>query len=140
MRYPLDHFFALTGWSMTDVQREAPCNAAEWRKRRTEGVTERIADRIACAAGLHPHTVWPEMLEHALEDASKVCEECGASFVPPPKVPYKRFCGRPCQARNAARRRYHADPVHRETVKAAARRYHREYRRRQRSREQRRAA
>lgn len=139
-RYPLEPFLSLTGWTLSQVQDVVACNGSEWRKRKAEGVTELTADRIACAAGLHPHAIWPEMLDHALADVSKACEECGAMFVPPPKVPYKRFCERTCQARNAARRRYHADPDNRAKMQARARQYHHAYRSRARSRVRRLAA
>lgn len=124
-RYPLAPLFELTGWTMADVRQVAPCNGAEYRLRLREGVTEGIADRLACAAGLHPHVVWPEMADHALEDASQPCadERCTTTFVPTRKS--HRYCSPRCfqraYKRAKYRERYAADPAFREAEVARAR-------------------
>ena len=107
IRYPLAPFFALTGWTMSDVAEVAPCSGQEWRKRRDEGVTERIADRIAVAAGLAAVNVWPELLDDQIAACSKVCDECGEGFVPSHKARKDaRFCSRNCNKRFHYRKRY----------------------------------
>src|SRR5690606_17349748 len=91
----------------------APCGGEEYRLRRTEGVTERIADRLAVAAGLHPHVVWPEMADHAIADNQRACEECEAPFLP--KRSDQRFCSKECRwrkcNRESYRHRYRTDPA-----------------------------
>jgi hypothetical protein len=39
--------------------------AVEYRRR---GLTRRVADRLAVAAGLHPYEVWPEMVDDDIAD------------------------------------------------------------------------
>lgn len=124
-RYPLEPLLALTGWTMTDVRDIAPCGGEEYRLRVEHGVTERIADRVAVAAGLHPHVVWPEMADHALEDASRPCadERCTTTFVPTRKS--HRYCSPACFQRAYKRAKYRAryatDPAFREAELARAR-------------------
>lgn len=107
-RYPLGPLLALTGWTFADVNKVAPCNGSEYRLRAAEGVTERIADRLATAVGLHPHLVWPAMAEHAAEEAARADAEA---------LERKRASSR----RTAAKRRRRAD------VRAAEAAYMREY-------------
>ena len=140
-RYPLEPFFALTRWSLSDVQDLAGCNASEWRIRKAEGVTEFVADRIACAAGFHPHEVWPEMLDHAINDLpDRDCDECGQSFIPA-RPSIQRFCSRRCYRRFHARastRRIRATPEGAAKNRERRRRYYAENADYERARERRR--
>lgn len=124
-RYPLAPLQALTGWSMQHITGIAPCGGPEYRLRLDHGVTERIADRLAVTAGLHPHVVWPEMLDHALEDASRVAQE---------RRERQRAADRAYKARlrqdpayRAARAAYLAEYRSSEQAREAARRYRRRY-------------
>lgn len=136
-RYSLDHFMALTGWTLSQVQDVAPCNGTEWRTRKQEGVTEFVADRIACAAGLHPHEVWPEMLDHALEAAAKACaaDDCSDDFVPTDAR--QRFCSKRCKSR-AWQQRQRRDAAYRKREAERRRGYYAESAEYERRREQRR--
>lgn len=117
-RYPLDPLVALTGWTLTDVRRLAPCNGTEWRTRQEAGVTSYIADRIACAAGYHPHEVWPEMARHEFEELSRECEECGELFLPSHKARKDvRFCSKRCGRRFSYRKRYYEATGERERAR-----------------------
>jgi hypothetical protein len=110
-RYPLDPLRQLTGWSMRHITTIAPCGGPEYRTRLDQGVTAAIADRLAVAAGLHPHLVWPEMLDHAIEDHQRTCEAegCAERFSPPDRAPHMRFCSPRCKRREKMRR-YRARP------------------------------
>lgn len=107
-RYDLTPFFDATGWTMTQVREIAPSNAGEHRLRRAEGVTERIADRLAVAAGLHPFLVWPDMAEHVIDDQRRECaaDDCNTPFVP---TAGQRYCTPTCRQR-VKMRRYRATP------------------------------
>lgn len=127
-RYPLDRFLQLTGWSLNQTQTIAACNAAEWRLRNEHGVTERIADRIACAAGWHPHEIWPEMLDHAIADLpDRVCvaDDCDQRFVPANGK--QRYCSRNCRSRWWQRRRYADDEAFRTAEIERRRRAYRQH-------------
>jgi hypothetical protein len=101
-RYPLEPFVTVTRWTLSQIQDVAPCNGSEWRQRKALGLTELAADRVACAAGFHPHEIWPEMLDHAIADLpDRSCDECSVVFVPN-RPSIQRFCSRRCY------RRYHA--------------------------------
>lgn len=90
---------------MTQVCEMAPCGGDEYARRLEVGVTERIGDRLACAAGFHPHEVWPQMLDDAIADLpDKWCPECDCLFIPSrPSV--QRFCSKRCYGKNAWRER-----------------------------------
>lgn len=140
-RYSLEPFVALTRWTFSQIQDVAPCNGSEWRLRREQGVTERIADRIACAAGYHPHEVWPEMLDHAIADLpDRRCDECDGEFIPA-RPSIQRFCSRRCYRRHHARntvRRKRATPEGAEANRERRRRYYAENGEYERARERRR--
>lgn len=140
-RYSLEPFFALTRWTMRDIQDIAACNGSEWKIRKERGVTEPIADRIACAAGWHPHEVWPEMLDDAIADLpDRTCPECEQQFIPNrPSV--QRFCSKLCYRRHHARetnRRRRANPVEQAKNRERRRRYYAENAEYERARERRR--
>lgn len=122
MRYPLAPFFALTGWTMTQVRQVAPCGGDEYQRRLREGVSERIADRLATAAGLHPFEVWPEMADMQARDVSRPCDECGVLFIPTRNG--HRFCSRNCRDRRHERTKYRSDPEFRARKRAARRGYY----------------
>lgn len=140
-RYDLQRFINLTRWTWTQVQEVAPCNGEEWKKRREFGVTEQAADRIACAAGWHPHEVWPEMLADAIADLpDKDCDECGETFIPN-RPSFQRFCSKRCYRRHHGRnsmQRRRADPVEAEKNRERRRAYYAENAEYERARERRR--
>lgn len=101
-RWPLEPLIELTGWSMVHIRDLAPCGGAEWRNRHTEGVTERIADRLATAAGHHPYTIWPEMDAAAAEAIKATCQGCGEPY--DQLDPRRRYCTETCRRTTAMRR------------------------------------
>lgn len=105
-RYSLEPFLGLTGWTMNQVTKVAPCNGSEYQLRRTEGVTERTADRLAVTVGLHPWTVWPEMADDVARDLERTCaaDGCDATFTPPERAPHALYCSPRCRQREKARR------------------------------------
>lgn len=130
-RYPLEPFFAATGWTMkraNEASGSSAPNGVEYQLRKTEGVTALVADRIATAAGLHPAEVWPEWWEDgteaALERHGRDCEECGSRYLP--RNIRSRYCSPRCRA-TASQRRYRATNPHAmEAARAARRRYYQE--------------
>lgn len=122
-RYPLEPFLRLTGWSMQRIRSIAPCGGEEYRTRLERGVTELIADRLACAAGHDPYVVWPEMLDHQIVDVSAACQECEKQFVPTRKG--HRFCSDRCRERLRMRAKYQ-DPNFAAAKRAARARYYAE--------------
>ena len=73
----------------------------------TDGMSEPVADRMAAKAGLATYEVWPEMVDHAIEDAGKACQVCGEMFMPARS--FQVNCSKRCQ-RTHAQRRYRAKP------------------------------
>lgn len=118
-RYPIAPLIAATGWSMARIRDIAPCNGDEYRDRIERGVTERIADRLATAAGLHPLLLWPNWLDNA----TVPCAECGEPFFPCRRG--HRYCSRRCGNRVLQRNRWRAlyasDPGFREAERARRR-------------------
>lgn len=98
-RYPLEPFFAVTGWPMSRVTKTCSCNGPEYRRRQEEGVTELIADRLAHAAGRHPFEIWPEMRTDAIASADRRDEQ--------------RLIVRREQWAASSRRRWATDPAYR---------------------------
>lgn len=103
-RYPLEPFFKLTGFSLNRIREIAPCAGPEYQLRQSEGVTERIADRLASAAGFHPWEIWPEMANHVIEGMEKPCadERCANTFLPAKRN--QMYCHPDCRQRARWRR------------------------------------
>lgn len=120
-RYPLEPLRQLTGWSVVELNRLAPCNGTEYRLRMEHGVTEKIADRLAVAAGVHPWLIWPEMEDH-ITLTMPVCaaDGCEERFLP--RDCRTRYCSATCRHREKMRR-YRTT----EHGKAANRRYRKAY-------------
>lgn len=128
-RYPVEPLERLTGLSHRQLRLLAGMDGSIAYKARP-GLTEATADRLAVAAGYVPYDVWPEMLDHAIEDveASKTfpCAECGTPFAP--TSARHRFCQSRCAARNRKRLQYQRDPAVRERTLARAAAYREECR------------
>lgn len=120
-RYPLAPLLELTRWTFAKVNRIAPCNGVEYRIRVQHGVTGLIADRLAVAAGMHPHMVWPEMAEHDAQTLTQCSADgCVERFLP--RNSNARFCSPTCRHREKMRRYRSTDHG-----KAANRRYRKAY-------------
>lgn len=96
------------------------------RRWRRDGVPEQQTGKVAQAVGRVDFEVWPELLP----EVEKVCEadDCTTRFLPPLRVPYKRFCSSNCKRRQQRRDQYRNDPAFRERTKQAMRRYYEETR------------
>jgi hypothetical protein len=83
--------------------------------------------------------LFPELLDAAMAEVERECEapDCTERFVPPARVPHKRFCSKTCKSRTQRRRKYREDPEFRARVIEGARRYYQETRDYQRARQQR---
>lgn len=113
-RYPLEPLAAAMGVPLSSLGRLLGMSGSTWKQSRDDGVTELVADRLAVKAGLHPFVVWPEMVDHQVEDER---------------------ARRRAVAAAAERRRYHSDPVKRARKNAARRAYYEEYGEYERARE-----
>lgn len=120
-RYPLAPLAALVGVELSELGRLAGVSGSTWKEYRNEGVSERVADRLASRFGFHPAVVWPGWMAESTAKASRVCVECDALFVPTRRN--HRYCSPACRGRAWQRDRYQRDPVFRESKRAAARAY-----------------
>lgn len=69
-RYPLEPLARLTHSTpaaLVEIERPNRDARRTWL---AEGVLEPIAERMAFHHGYHPYEVWPEMIDHAIEDAN----------------------------------------------------------------------
>lgn len=112
-RYPLDPLFAAMRMTPASACRSLNVSGSTMQEYRGRGVTELVADRLATRAGFPTYSVWPEMLEHAIEDAA--AEDVA-------RAEDRRLRD---NARKAAydRQRYRNDPEWRERKKAVNRSY-----------------
>lgn len=120
--YGLQSLADAVGVSLSSLGRMLGLSGSTWKQYRDEGVTERVADRLACKAGLHPAMVWPTWVDDLIAAFTRECEAhgCTAGFVP--GQPSQRFCSEAC--RNRAKRRRHYE-IHGEQERARQRAYDR---------------
>lgn len=127
-RYNLDALVAASGLTEHALGRKVGMDGTALRRAREHGLVESAADRYATRAGFHPHSIWPEMGDHAFEDHAVECAErsCTERFVPTRKG--HRYCSPACRRRHAdrewKRRRYQTDPEFRAAENARKRQYH----------------
>jgi hypothetical protein len=101
VRYPLQPLADALGLTLDTpgLARRLNLSGTTWKEYRDLGVSERVADRLACKAGLHPFMVWPEMADEAVEAVHVDCEGdwCSTRFLP--AKPWQRFCSTYCRER-----------------------------------------
>lgn len=125
-RYPLEPLRAAVGASSINAMlRRLGVSGSTEQDYRRNGVTEKVADRLAVKAGFNPYEVWPEMADHLVEDAEVTCarDDCPNRFVPLHHL--QKYCRTAC-GRVVAKRRYRArlratDPAWVEAQRAARR-------------------
>ena len=113
-RYPLEPLAAAMHLTIPAACRALRISGSTEQQYRRDGVTDKVADRLAIRAGFHPYEIWPDMADHQLADVSKPCadEKCDELYVP--STASQRFCSPTCRKRDAGRRyvrrRYRTDP------------------------------
>lgn len=63
-RYPFAPLAALMGCTEASAARRLNISGRTEQEYRREGMSEKVADRMAVRAGYHPFEVWPEMAEY----------------------------------------------------------------------------
>lgn len=100
----------------------------EYRRR---GLTEKVADRLACRAGFHPSVIWPDWMDDVIVAEELVCARirCTERFVPARWN--QRYCSAKCQKAAATarweRRRYQTNPELAERKRQRDRDYYAQY-------------
>lgn len=105
IRYPFAPLAALMGSSEASAARRLNVSGKTEQQYRREGLSAKVADRMAVRAGYHPYEVWPEMIAADFEDTHKAELERKARW---------------------ARTRYRKDPAFRARKIASARSYYAE--------------
>ena len=121
--YPLAPLAALAGLEVHQLASRLHLSGSTWQQYRDEGVSERVADRMAVRLGFDPYVVWPEMLDHAIEDTSKPCarEGCDARFMPVNSL--HRYCSARCKKKENMRAWRRTDAGRKWENEARRRRY-----------------
>lgn len=105
-RYPLADLAEAMCESYNQACERLGIGGAE-RKRITAngGLSLDAAERFAIKAGFHPWNVWPDMVDHLMQDegAVRTCTECGVDFAP--LTHNQLTCPRPECRRGLPRRR-----------------------------------
>lgn len=96
------------------------------------GMDEHQAEKYAHRMGLFVYDLWPEMVDHRIEDVSRACDECGEAFIP--RQRNQRFCsvlhGKRWRQREWQSVRRRQDPEYRERARLYAAEYYATYRER----------
>lgn len=105
-RYPLAALASAVGLSEHALCVRLGISGTTMQVLRRDGVSELQADRYAVRLNLHAYSVWPEMIDEAAEETSRVCE-CGERFYP--RTKRHLFCSPRCR-RRVKMRRYRSTP------------------------------
>ena len=104
-RYPVEPLCALMRLAPSTALVRLGVSGSTMQKYRDEGVSARVADRLAVRAGYHPAEVWPEWVDEQIEATKVECaaEDCAERFLP--SNAKHRYCSGRCRARISSRRR-----------------------------------
>lgn len=124
-RYPLEPLFAAMRATPNTACAFLGLSGTTQQQYRRDGVTERVADRLAVKAGLMAYEVWPEMIDDAIATIERDCarHDCTQLFVP--SRADQRYCTPRC-AVLTRQRRYRTDPRGAEAARRSAARYYAE--------------
>lgn len=127
-RYPLEPLRSAVGASSINAMlRRLGVSGSTEQDYRRNGVSEKVADRLAARSGLVAYEVWPEMVDRAIADVQLTCQhtKCGATFVPEHagQLYCQPVCGGRERARRHAARRYRSDAIYAERKRAERREY-----------------
>ena len=111
-RYRLEPLAEFMRMTMSAACIEVGIAGSTQKSAKCHGVTRQVADRAAAHFKEHPSAIWPEVVDHDIEDSSRICPECHESFLPHWKT--QKFCTPNHQRRHNMRTRYHADAELRE--------------------------
>lgn len=125
-RYPLQNLADVMGEDINSLARPLNLAGSTWKQYRDEGVSEKVADRLAVRAGFHPFVVWPEMAEDNFADFARECaaEDCTERFIPHWKTPFQKWCSTRCKQRIKTRIRYQNDAEFRAKRSVQRRQYY----------------
>lgn len=124
VRYPFADLAAAMSQSEHQAAVRLGLSGSTEQEYRRRGMTERVADRLAVKAGLHPFEVWPEMLAQFMSDLAQFDDDTKNKKDERRRASWRRYAAKRRQerpeemrARDAA---YYAECA--EYVKARARR------------------
>lgn len=103
-RYPVQALADMLDVEVGALTRILNVSGSTWKQYRDEGVSERVADRLATKVGLVTYRVWPEMVDDIIADESVECAEptCDDTFIP--RWSRHAYCSPTCRRRAAKRR------------------------------------
>lgn len=126
-RYRLEPLAEYLKLSLSQTCIDVRLSGRTQKEARCHGVTRRVVDTICGKLRIHPSEVWPEVIDHDIEDTTRECayRSCEVRFTP--KRRDHKFCSRRCAQRVAkakyARKRYASDPEYRQKNREAYKRY-----------------
>jgi hypothetical protein len=108
-RYSLDALADFMKETVPAACRRVGISGSSENDARCHGITRRVAEKAAGLVKEHPATIWPEIVDHDIEDASRICaaEDCDQTFIGHPN---KRYCSGSCKRRIQARRHRERHP------------------------------
>lgn len=108
MTYPWAALATAMGVSENQAVMTLGVNGRMGQLYRHQGMSERVAERLAVKAGFHPAEVWPEWLDHSIEAAKVECPVCLVMFLPSRRT--HRVCSQNCRQKRWQNQRYAESP------------------------------
>jgi CGNR zinc finger len=108
-RYPIEALAEFLRTTIPAACRRVGMSGTSEKDARCHGITRRVVDRVAGELHEHPSVIWPETIDHDIEDITAMCaaEDCDQRFVPRNRS--HLFCSERCRQR-IKMRRYRATP------------------------------
>lgn len=105
-KYPFANLAAVMHLTENAAAKQLRLSGSTLKEYRREGMSEKVAERLAVAAGFHPFVVWPEMTEVRCQSVEQECaaEGCDVRFVPARPQSHQKFCSLKCRRGRADQR------------------------------------
>lgn len=96
-RYPIQPLLDAMRMTLSQATKSLGVSGQMTRSAKVKGLGLEAAYRWADNAGLHPYSVWPEMLDDVLDDCQRECawKDCHEKYIP--RQSTQRYCSRKCK-------------------------------------------
>lgn len=103
-RYRLEALADYLQMTMSAACIQARISGSTQKQALCHGITRHVAERIAGELIAHPSEIWPEVVDHDIEDHEVECaaDNCTVRFMP--AYPWQKFCSTRCRRRTEIQR------------------------------------
>lgn len=103
-RYPVEPLCSWLGMSLSQACLTVGLSGSTQKAARCHGLSRQSVDTVSAKLRVHPSEIWPEVVDHDIEDHQVECaaDNCTVRFMP--AYPWQKFCSTRCRRRTEIQR------------------------------------